>query len=224
MGLTVELVEVDVGLVEAVEQHQPVGARLGQRADHVAGRAEERPDLDRQRDRDGGPDVLDQAQVGVLDLLAGGDDVGGDVIDVELEGIGPLVLELVGVAGPASGGVTVEAGDHRDRELGLGPPEQLEVVVDRGLEIVELGEVAAGRLAELLGAQFEPVVDGHGLVLDLLLEQRRQHDGRGAGLLEPQQGVDRPVSGDDEATSGWGSSSPGYRVVRSVAISRPPRR
>ena len=52
LRLRLQGIQVDVGLEEAVEQHQAVGARLGQPHAHVAHGAEVRPHLDRQRNRD----------------------------------------------------------------------------------------------------------------------------------------------------------------------------
>ena len=51
-GLRLQALQIDVGLEEAVEQHQSVGARLGQPHAHVAHGAEVRPEFDRQRNRD----------------------------------------------------------------------------------------------------------------------------------------------------------------------------
>ncbi len=55
--------------------------------------------------------------------------------------------------------------------------------------MIQLREVPVGRLPEALGTELQQARHLHLLVLDLLLEQRRQHHRRGARLLEPAQAV-----------------------------------
>ncbi len=98
-----ERLEVEVRLVEAVEQHQAVGAGGDGRRREVRERRVERAELDRQRDRDRRADRGDQLQVGRLDLGRGPARVGGDVVQVQLERVGAGVLDPAGVADPAAG-------------------------------------------------------------------------------------------------------------------------
>ncbi len=67
-----------------------------------------------------------------------------------------------------------------------------QVLVGAGVVVVELGEVAGDRLGEGLGAELGEAGQLDRVVLDLLLEERRQHDGRDACVLELAQGVDLP--------------------------------
>ena len=66
---TEQLHEIDVRLVEPVEQHQPVGARRVELANHMPDRAEIRAELDRDRDRHGPPAPLARCRYSaILDL------------------------------------------------------------------------------------------------------------------------------------------------------------
>ena len=85
--------DVQVGLVEAVEQDQPVGAGLDQLSGQVGQGAEVRAELDRQGDPDGSADLPDHVQVVPLDLAAAQPGPRGHVVDVELQGVGPGLLE-----------------------------------------------------------------------------------------------------------------------------------
>ena len=83
------------GWIEAVEQHQAVRAGLHQPVGQVGQRGEERAELDRQRDIDLAADILDQVDVGLFQLLAGQVEVGGEVVHVQLQGIGAGLFDLL---------------------------------------------------------------------------------------------------------------------------------
>ena len=68
VGRHLEPVEVDVGLIEPVEEDEPVSAGVGEPTRHVRHRREEGPDLDRQRHRHGLPHLLDEPQILELHL------------------------------------------------------------------------------------------------------------------------------------------------------------
>ena len=68
VGLHLERFQVDVRLVEAVEQHQAVGAGLVEALGHVGEVGEERAELHRHRDGDRGLHRLEDVEVGLLDL------------------------------------------------------------------------------------------------------------------------------------------------------------
>ena len=99
----VHRLQVQVGLVEAVEQDQ--AGRPG--ADHPGGETGHgrvvRRQLHRYRQGHAGAHVLHQRQVHLLHLCGGQLRVGGDPVNVELEGVGAGVGEQLGVAGPAAG-------------------------------------------------------------------------------------------------------------------------
>ena len=113
MGVHGHRLEVDVGLEEAVEQHQAVGAGVAPDAAHVG-----------QRELKYGPTLT--ASGIESDCLTRGHEVeraildarspvvveiGGDEVDVQLQGVGPGVLHQLGVADPAARRDAVEAGD-----------------------------------------------------------------------------------------------------------------
>ena len=109
-----EIVQIEVRLVEAVEQHQRVGAGLVEAARDVGGGAEDMAELDRDRDADARLDLPHQVHVLLLHVLAGHVRVGGDVVDVQLQRIGAGFLESARVAVQPPGGDPVEAGDDRN--------------------------------------------------------------------------------------------------------------
>ena len=122
-----ERLGVDVGLQEAVEQHQPVRAGLVQPQRHLAGRAEVRAQLDRHRHADRVLDPRQDVDVALLDVAARDVRVAGQVVDVQLDRGGAGVLHRPRVVGPAAGRDAVEAGDHRDVDGGGGALEQAQV-------------------------------------------------------------------------------------------------
>ena len=85
--------EVDVGLVEAVEQHQRVRA-AGPASRHVGHRAEERAELD--RDGDASPCRFTAAgcRRSAPRPPAADGQVGRDVVDVQLQRVGAGLLDL----------------------------------------------------------------------------------------------------------------------------------
>ena len=103
--------------------------------------------------------------------------------------------------GPAAAGGAVQARDHRQVERGLGVGDESEVAVELVLA-PGLGEVGE-RLGEGLGSLREESLPVEGRVGDVLLEERRQDDRRGARVLESLERVDtagqRARRGDEGA-------------------------
>ena len=186
VGAQHQLFNVDVRLVEAVEQHQAIGARQHQAAGHGAQVGEEGAELHRQG----------QAHLGAHlahDLLHLGFDrgaaelgIGGQGIDVQLQGRGAGGLDAAGRLHPAAGVTAVEAGDHRDRQLTAGLLDQAQIGVRPLVHHRPLGQVAEGLAVALLPLAGMPV-QGQLLLLDLLLEQRMQHHRGGALRLQFHQ-------------------------------------
>ena len=99
----VQRVEVEVRLVEAIEQHEAVGAALDDCRGEVRERRVVRAELDGQRDRDRRPRTAAiSLQVGRLHLRGRPVRVGSDVVEVQLERIGARVLHQPRVANPAA--------------------------------------------------------------------------------------------------------------------------
>src|ERR1019366_3190334 len=114
VGLHFKRLEVDVRLVEAVEQDEPVRARLIQAFGHVGEVGEERAKLYRDGDGDDGLNRLENIEIGLLDLDGAELHVRGDMIDVQLQGIGPGLLNGLGILRPAAHGGPVQARDDWD--------------------------------------------------------------------------------------------------------------
>ena len=179
---------VDVGLQEPVEQHQPVRAGLVEPQRHLAGRAEVRAQLDRDRH---GHRVLDPRQdveVALLDVAAGDVRVAGEVVDVQLDRGGAGVLHRPRVVGPAAGRDAVEAGDHRDVDGGRGALEQAQVAARAGL-LLGGGREVGQRLGEALGAGVGQPRVPRRLAAQLLLEQRVEHHRADAGVGQAPHAV-----------------------------------
>ena len=176
---------VDVGLVEAVEQHQPVGAGVDQLHGQVAEGGVEGAELDRQRDLELVTHRAHQGGAACLDLTARQAEVGGDEVDVELEGVGAGVGQQRRVLDPGARLDGVEAGDDGD--------------VQRGFRLLHQGQVAVG--AGVVGP--EPVkgpptglaarsaagdlLQDAGFLAELLLEQRGEHHRTRTSLLQAAQ-------------------------------------
>src|SRR5271165_5778519 len=74
-----EAFEIDVGLIEAVEEHQAVGAGEVQALGHVGEISEKGAKLDGHRDVDRSPDRFENVEIGLLQLHGRQIHVGGDV-------------------------------------------------------------------------------------------------------------------------------------------------
>ncbi len=92
-----ELLGVDVGHQEAVEQDERVGAGVVQPQRDLSDRAEMWTELDRHRNGDGCLDLLEDLDVALFDVAAGGPRIVGHVVDVELDRRGAGLLERVRV-------------------------------------------------------------------------------------------------------------------------------
>src|SRR5581483_6201665 len=109
-----ERFEIEVWLIKAIEEDQAVGAAGGQAGRHVRRRAEVGGELHRDRDRNAVANVAQHVQVHLLDVGAPQADAGGDVVDVQLDGVGAGLLDQSGVVDPAPGRDAVQAADDRD--------------------------------------------------------------------------------------------------------------
>ena len=80
----------------------------------MSGRGEERREFHRDGDGDAGLDRLEDVEGALLHRDARFVRIGGDVIDVEFERVGPGLLDEAGVVGPAADADAVERADDRD--------------------------------------------------------------------------------------------------------------
>ena len=144
-----------------------------------------------------------RSSVAGLDLLAADLHVGGDEIDVQLQGVGPGFLDQLRVADPAAVGDAVEAADHRDLDRLLGLLRSARDSRPAPDGNPPLGEVREG-LGEAVGPELMDAGELHLVVLDLLLEQRGEHD---RGRARPLPGGSRlskeSLKGQAATTSGF---------------------
>ena len=152
----------------------------------------------RQLDRDGHlhlrAHLADQLDELVLHLRRGVVWVGCHGVGVELDRRGTGVHLLAGVAGPSPGGGTVERGDHRHVHRGHRRLQVAEVGPGPGPVVAHLREPTGG-LAEAARALVQHLLELQRVGVDLLLEQRRQHHGAGAGVHRSSQQVQVPADG-----------------------------
>src|SRR5690349_1852649 len=120
VGDDLEVLEVEIRLVEAIEQHQPIGAGLIELHHHVGNGAEIGAEFYRYRNSNATLHFRHQVALHGFDLYAVEGRIYGKVIDVQLERIGPGFLDEPGIADPAAGGHAVEASDHRNPDSPLG--------------------------------------------------------------------------------------------------------
>ncbi len=119
-----EGVQIDIGGIEAVEQHQAVCAGVNGSGGEGGDRRVVGGQLHRQRNLYGDLDGFDRGQVFHLDLGRGDGDIGGHGVQVQLQGVSTSADERLGIVLPGAGAGCVEAGDHRDGELVLGLLDQ----------------------------------------------------------------------------------------------------
>jgi hypothetical protein len=114
--------------------------------------------------------------------------VGGDGVEVELQGVGASVAHPLGMPDPAARGDAVEAGDHRHRQGPLGLGEVVQVGPGPAIVVLEVGEVRKG-FAGVIGGRLQQPVQLQLVVGELLLEQRRQDHRSDPGRLEPLEAI-----------------------------------
>ena len=146
-----ERLGVDIGLQEPVEQHQSVRAGLVQPQRHLAGRAEVRTQLDRDRHAHRFLDARQDVEVSLLDVAARAVRVAGQVVDVQLDRGGAGILHRAGVVRPTTRRDSVEAADYRDLDGGRRALEQAQVAPWAWLLFCGVGEVR-----ERFGEAFAP--------------------------------------------------------------------
>ncbi len=109
--------------------------------------------------------------------------IGGDVIDIEFQGVRTGLFDQAGVVGPAAEADAVERADHRDVHRCLDAGDLLEVAVRSERVVLHAREIGSGfgkRLGGVLGVgELGDLVVG-----DLLFEERVHDDGGGAGVFE----------------------------------------
>ena len=107
---------------------------------------------------------------------------------MQLERVGPCLLDQLGELQPGFRGRAVERADHRDLGGGFHPTDVLEIFVRAERVYVRFREVRHD--GRELAIQAVHVTDPARFFLgDLLLEQRVEHDGCAPAILEPPDGI-----------------------------------
>ena len=124
----------------------------------------------------------------MLDLRSRLIEVGDDLVHVQLERVGACLLDQLGELQPGFRGRAVERADHRNLDGGFHTTNVFQILVRA--ERVRLGLRKVGHDRRELAIQAVHVTDSAGFFLgDLLLEQRVEHDGAAAAVLEPADGI-----------------------------------
>jgi hypothetical protein len=97
-----ESLDVEIGLVEPVEEHEAVRTRLVELQGHVRDRAEEVRQLHREGDADRDANVAHQIGVHPLDRSTARQRIGRDEVDVQLKRVATRLLDASRVVDPAA--------------------------------------------------------------------------------------------------------------------------
>jgi hypothetical protein len=112
-------------LVKAVEQYKGVGASVVETLGHMGHGTEEWGQLDGNWNLQAGLYLAHEFAIAVLDGVAAFVWVSFHRVEVKLDGVSAGLLHLAGVANPAAGRRTVQAGDNGNRDGLFCPMNQL---------------------------------------------------------------------------------------------------
>ena len=124
--------EIDIWLVKAIEEHQPICTGFDQLAGHVAHGAEIGAQLDCDRNLHSLFYGFQDGYVAMLDLVPGNVERGGNEVDIELNRIGTRLLNLLRIVDPAVISDAIEAGDNRDIDCLYRTTKNLEIAPGGG--------------------------------------------------------------------------------------------
>ena len=206
IGQHLQACQIQIGLIETVEQHQGIRARVVQGHGHVADGTEIGTELHRDRDRDRRSHRSQDVEITLLDIAARRRKIGRNEIDIEFEPVRSGLFELFGVGGPALIADSVQAGDHRNPGRLSGPANEFEIIVRSMLHVDQFGKIAE-TLRPTVVVRGGQMLVSCGFRFDFLLEERRQDQSSGAGSSSRLSELSSPVSGDADATSGFLSES-----------------
>ena len=109
-----ELIQIEIWLVEAVEQYQTICASLNETFHKIGDGCHKRTDFHSQWDFDRRFHFSDQFNLCILDIAGSHFHIGGDEIQIQFQGICPSFLDPAGIIGPAALRDAVQAADDRD--------------------------------------------------------------------------------------------------------------
>ncbi len=174
-----ESIQVDIGLVETVEQHQPIDTGLVEAVGYVGHGTEVGVEFDGNRQIHGRSDLGEDVEVSILHIIAGFFRIGRQMIEIQLQRISTGCLDLTGVFRPATGCGSIQTADDGDVDGLLQVLDVREISVRPRLVTGMIGEVA-----HHIAPVWTSIVLGCQLtVVDLLLEQREHDHGGEACVL-----------------------------------------
>src|SRR5215813_13855092 len=112
MWLGLETLNIKIGLVKAIEQHEGIGTSAVEPLAYVDHGAEEWRQLDGDWNLQTSFYLLHEFAIAVFDGVAAFVRVGFNRVEVELNGVSASSLHLTGVANPASGRCAVQTGNN----------------------------------------------------------------------------------------------------------------
>ena len=175
--------DVEIGLVKAVEEHQPIGSGRHQSGRQGAEVGEKGAEFHRQRQGHLGAHLGDDLLHLGLDRGAAEAGIGGNGINIQFDRLGAGLLDLAGQLHPAAGPKAIEAGDHRHPQPGPGLADQIEIGLGTAVAEGPFRQVAEG-LGIAVATSDGVAVQLQLVALDLLFKQGMEHDRAGPGQLE----------------------------------------
>jgi len=136
--------QVDIGLIEAVEQNQAIGADLIEALCKIGQVAEKRTQLGRNRNVN--RSLYFAEYVGIVRFQLGAKNLGvrRNRVDVALDCVSPGLLNVLGVLCPTAESGAVEAGDDGNVDGGFGFANVLQILLGSGVEFAGMRKVSDG--------------------------------------------------------------------------------
>src|SRR6266480_4532862 len=124
--------QIDVGLIKSIKQHETIHIERVQTGRHVCETAEVRAELDGERDRSRSSNTADDVDVDIFDCTARYLHARGYFVDIQFQRIGPGFSDSPRVAKPAAKRSAIEAGNNWNTDATLGFCDVLKIC--RGID------------------------------------------------------------------------------------------
>src|SRR5579863_8974289 len=173
VGNHLELLDIEIRLIKAVEKHEAVNSRLIETRAHIRGCTEKRRKFHGEWNANAALQVAHQFNISLLNLAAAHTGVGKNRISIEFNGIGASLFHQLGVLQPTAVRDAVQAGDNRDIHTFLRVADQFEIAVWPEIVRLQVWEEIAG-FRKALDATGQVVIHRHAFQFQLFLEERRQ--------------------------------------------------
>ena len=137
-----QILDVNIGLVEAVEQHQGIGPGFIQTLRHISHGTEERAEFERNGNADSRFDCFQNIDVTLFQFVAGRIQIGFDRVDIQLKPISTRLLHLLGIVDPAVSSHTVQTGNNRHIDCFRSIMQQLKIAFRANLILIDIRKIA----------------------------------------------------------------------------------